>query len=144
MSWFSGHSSYVPYINNMLFRCRPLSVKARMNNCTHVLKHMFGGMPSLPSSPSNSRGLSFFNHRLVPQRRSRIYAAVEVASAIDVINDLGLDTLTFLAVTVLVVPAFKIIRASPVRINTSSSISLSNCSFFLHCHCMYRHYIYAK
>ncbi|TYI95362.1 hypothetical protein E1A91_D02G274500v1 [Gossypium mustelinum] len=114
MSWFSGHSSYVPYINNMLFHSRPLSVKARMNNCTHVLKHMFGGTPSLPSSPSNSRGLSFSNHGLFHQRRSRIYAAVEVASAIDVINDLGLDTLTFLAVTVLVVPAFKIIRASPI------------------------------
>ncbi|XP_052881295.1 K(+) efflux antiporter 3, chloroplastic isoform X2 [Gossypium arboreum] len=114
MSWFSGHSSYVPYINNMLFHSRPLSVKARVNNCTHVLKHMFGGTPSLPSSPSNLRGLSFFNHRLFHQRRSRIYAAVEVASAIDVINDLGLDTLTFLAVTVLVVPAFKIIRASPI------------------------------
>ncbi|MBA0739202.1 hypothetical protein Gogos_012492 [Gossypium gossypioides] len=85
-----------------------------MNNCTHVLKHMFGGTPSLPSSPSNSRGLSFSNHGLFHQRRSRIYAAVEVASAIDVINDLGLDTLTFLAVTVLVVPAFKIIRASPI------------------------------
>ncbi|MBA0799351.1 hypothetical protein Gohar_009872 [Gossypium harknessii] len=114
MSWFSGDSSYVPYINNMLFHSRPLSVKARMNNCTHVLKHMFGGTPSLPSSPSNSRGLSFSNHGLFHQRRSRIYAAVEVASAIDVINDLGLDTLTFLAVTVLVVPAFKIIRASPI------------------------------
>lgn len=43
-----------------------------------------------------------------------MYSALDVASAIDVINDLGLDTLTFLAVTVLVVPAFKIIRASPI------------------------------
>ncbi|XP_020682144.1 K(+) efflux antiporter 3, chloroplastic [Dendrobium catenatum] len=44
----------------------------------------------------------------------RIHAAIDVASAVDVINDLGLDTLTFLAVTVMVVPAFKLIRASPV------------------------------
>ncbi|XP_059447121.1 K(+) efflux antiporter 3, chloroplastic isoform X2 [Corylus avellana] len=51
---------------------------------------------------------------LATWERSRVYAALDVASAIDVINDLGLDTLTFLAVTVLVVPAFKIIRASPI------------------------------
>lgn len=44
----------------------------------------------------------------------RIYAAIDVASAVDVINDLGFDTLTFLAVTVMVVPVFKLIRASPV------------------------------
>ncbi|KAI3675374.1 hypothetical protein L1987_84964 [Smallanthus sonchifolius] len=37
-----------------------------------------------------------------------------VGGAVEVINDLGLDTLTFLAVTVLVVPAFKIVRASPI------------------------------
>ncbi|XP_077214815.1 K+ efflux antiporter 3 isoform X2 [Tasmannia lanceolata] len=48
------------------------------------------------------------------QGRFRIYAELDVATAVDVINDLGLDTLTFLAVTVMVVPAFKIIRASPI------------------------------
>lgn len=46
--------------------------------------------------------------------RFQIYASLDVASAVDVINDLGLDTLTFLAVTVLVVPAFKTIKASPI------------------------------
>ncbi|KAL3614413.1 K(+) efflux antiporter 3, chloroplastic [Castilleja foliolosa] len=44
----------------------------------------------------------------------RIHASLDVASAVDVINDLGLDTLTFLAVTVLVVPGFKKIKASPI------------------------------
>ncbi|GFP86834.1 k(+) efflux antiporter 3 chloroplastic [Phtheirospermum japonicum] len=44
----------------------------------------------------------------------RIHASLDVASAVDVINDLGLDTLTFLAVTVLVVPGFKMIKASPL------------------------------
>ena len=126
ISWFSGHSSNVPYINNMLFHSRPLLVKVRMNNCTLVLKNIFGGTPYLHLSPSNQRGLNFSNKRLVHRGRSRIYAAVDVASAVDVINDLGLDTLTFLAVTVMVVPAFKIIRASPVRINNSSSIILTN------------------
>lgn len=42
-------------------------------------------------------------------------AALDVAAAVDVINDLGLDTLTFLAVTVIVVPLFRRIKASPVR-----------------------------
>ncbi|XVF00685.1 hypothetical protein REPUB_Repub04eG0022500 [Reevesia pubescens] len=102
------------YQANVLFHSRPLSGKVRLNNCTLVSKHIFGGTPSLPSSPSNLRGLNFSNDRLVHWRRSRIYAAVDVASAVEVINDLGMDTLTFLAVTVMVVPAFKIIRASPI------------------------------
>lgn len=46
--------------------------------------------------------------------RFRTYAELDVASAIDVINDLGFDTLTFLVVTVMVVPAFRIIKASPI------------------------------
>jgi hypothetical protein len=37
------------------------------------------------------------------------------SGAVEVINDLGFDTLTFLGVTVLVVPAFRVIRASPVK-----------------------------
>ncbi|KAJ0966329.1 hypothetical protein J5N97_027467 [Dioscorea zingiberensis] len=44
----------------------------------------------------------------------RIYAELSIASAVDVINDLGFDTLTFLGVTVMVVPAFRIIKASPI------------------------------
>ncbi|KAF9616396.1 hypothetical protein IFM89_029650 [Coptis chinensis] len=39
---------------------------------------------------------------------------VVVASTVDVVNDLGMDTLTFLAVTVIIVPAFKIFKASPI------------------------------
>lgn len=54
------------------------------------------------------------NRRHAKQFRFRIRASVDVASAVDVINDLGLDTLTFLAVTVLVVPGFRMIKASPV------------------------------
>lgn len=50
------------------------------------------------------------------QKRFKMYAELDVASAIDVINDLGLDTLTFLVVTVMVVPVFKFLRASPVSI----------------------------
>ncbi|KAG5023225.1 hypothetical protein JHK82_019127 [Glycine max] len=40
--------------------------------------------------------------------------AYDVAGAVEVINDLGLDTLTFLAVTVLIVPTFKSLKASPI------------------------------
>lgn len=47
--------------------------------------------------------------------RLKTNAAYDVASAVEVINDLGLDTLTFLAVTVLIMPTFKLIKASPVR-----------------------------
>eukprot|EP00250_Pteridium_aquilinum_P020013 c24667_g1_i1 orf=705-3422(-) len=46
--------------------------------------------------------------RLVPR------AEMSLAAGLDVINDLGLDTLTFLATTVLVVPTFKAIKASPI------------------------------
>ncbi|VVB07812.1 unnamed protein product [Arabis nemorensis] len=48
------------------------------------------------------------------RRRVRSYAGVDVASAVDVINDLGFDTLTFLMVTVIIVPAFRVLKASPI------------------------------
>ncbi|CAA7054175.1 unnamed protein product [Microthlaspi erraticum] len=47
-------------------------------------------------------------------RRVETYAGVDVASAVDVINDLGFDTLTFLMVTVIIVPAFRLLKASPI------------------------------
>lgn len=46
--------------------------------------------------------------RMVPR------AEVSLAAGVEVINDLGLDTLTFLAATVVVVPTFKAIKASPI------------------------------
>ncbi|XP_020599791.1 K(+) efflux antiporter 3, chloroplastic isoform X2 [Phalaenopsis equestris] len=60
----------------------------------------------------------------------RIHAAIDVASAIDVINDLGFDTLTFLAVTVMVVPAFKLIRASPILGFFSAGVVLNQFGLF--------------
>ncbi|CAJ1936190.1 unnamed protein product [Sphenostylis stenocarpa] len=47
--------------------------------------------------------------------RLQTNVAYDVAGAVEVINDLGLDTLTFLAVTVIIVPTFKSLKASPVR-----------------------------
>ncbi|KAK4375095.1 hypothetical protein RND71_005772 [Anisodus tanguticus] len=66
------------------------------------------------SSSCSGRGVCIMKHRKSLRCRFRIYASVDVASAVDVINDLGLDTLTFLAVTVLVVPSLKTIKTSPI------------------------------
>jgi hypothetical protein len=57
---------------------------------------------------------SFYYNRKVSRGRFQVKAEMEISSAVNVINDLGFDTLTFLAVTVLVVPAFRVIKASPV------------------------------
>jgi hypothetical protein len=64
------------------------------------------------------------------QRKSHVVKAqvTELASGIEVINNLGLDTLTFLGATVLIVPAFKAIKQSPVR-----DLSLP-CFKFHHCY----------
>ncbi|KAL7206180.1 hypothetical protein ACSBR2_018985 [Camellia fascicularis] len=70
--------------------------------------------PLLSSLISGERGFHFSNHRRDRKERFCIHAALDVASAVEVINDLGLDTLTLLAVTVVVVPAFKTIKASPI------------------------------
>lgn len=56
----------------------------------------------------------FKNQKNCTWRKHRIHAELEIATAVDVINDLGLDTMTFFAVTVMVVPAFKVIKASPI------------------------------
>lgn len=74
---------------------------------------------SFPSSFSGWKGFYFSKHRPAHWEGLRTRVAYDVAGAIEVINDLGLDTLTFLAVTVLIVPTFKLMRASPVRISWS-------------------------
>lgn len=59
--------------------------------------------------------LSYFSkHRPLRWDRLQTNVSYDVASAVEVINDLGLDTLTFLAVTVFIVPSFKLIKASPI------------------------------
>lgn len=91
-------------------------VNDRISRHSFASRFTFDGRSSLTSSIFGRKGFYFSNHRQGRWERFRMYATVDVASAIDVINDLGMDTLTFLAVTVIVVPAFKIARASPVRI----------------------------
>ena len=70
-------------------------------------------VPSL----SSWKGFYFSKYRPLRLERLQTGASYDVAGAVEVINDLGLDTLTFLAVTVLIVPTFKLIKASPVRIS---------------------------
>lgn len=92
-----------------------LSTRHRIN--CHLLCRIHNGFKGRPLPPNPVTG-GETSHRLncknFKKVRFRIHASIDVATAVDVINDLGLDTLTFLAVTVLVVPAFKRIKASPV------------------------------
>lgn len=115
-----GHDSY-----GVLYLCKQkIHVQSHVENYkvyhrSFAFINSFEGRKLLAPSISGWRCLSFSNNNR-PQTRGegfRTYAAAEVAGAVDVINDLGLDTLTFLAVTVIVVPVFKIARASPVRIS---------------------------
>ncbi|GBG71072.1 hypothetical protein CBR_g8371 [Chara braunii] len=66
------------------------------------------------------------------QRRNSMIAkaGVEIASAIDVINNLGLDTLTFLVTAVLVIPTFKRMNVSPVLGFLLSGLVLNHFGWF--------------
>ncbi|KAL3324450.1 hypothetical protein AABB24_038544 [Solanum stoloniferum] len=93
--------------------------KSIHNSSYHKINHPSSGTNGVckrtPFSSSYSgRGVCILKHQKSLRCRFQIYASLDVASAVDVINDLGLDTLTFLAVTVLIVPAFKTIKASPI------------------------------
>ncbi|XP_068656240.1 K(+) efflux antiporter 3, chloroplastic-like isoform X2 [Aristolochia californica] len=95
-----------------------LKIASHLNSgsCSTDLKRSFGSLfihTSL-STVLGRRGFHVCRQKRNRSQKFRIYAELEVATAIDVINDLGLDTLTFLTVTVMVVPAFKVIRASPI------------------------------
>ncbi|KAJ3674522.1 hypothetical protein LUZ60_005138 [Juncus effusus] len=75
------------------------------------------------------KGCSFQHHKRTSKWRSPVKAEMEIASAVDVINDLGFDTLTFLVVTVLVVPAFRIIKASPILGFFCAGVALNQFGF---------------
>ncbi|GMN63382.1 hypothetical protein TIFTF001_032455 [Ficus carica] len=109
-----GISWMVKLIMEMLIFSFVHFVAGMTSHCFSASRNIFERNPLLTSSVCGRRGLFVFDHRPVHWARSRIYASIDVASAVDVINDLGLDTLTFLIVTVIVVPAFRIIKASPI------------------------------
>lgn len=77
------------------------------------LKKSGAGLSMQPSL-SNFGWSILNNSNDLRRKKHRIYAELDVASAVDVINDLGFDTLTFLVVTVAIVPAFKFVKASPI------------------------------
>lgn len=101
-----------------------------------ISRDRFTGHCMSVSSPSlfGSRVFHACSHKHAYPGRFRIYAALDVATAVQVINDLGFDTLTFLAVIVMVVPAFKFIRASPVSLLFFFSICswIALLSYLLH------------
>ncbi|GAA0157380.1 transporter [Lithospermum erythrorhizon] len=103
------HFPSVTYARNELVHLPSLSLNHRMSLSLSISQNR----PSTSPLFFSGKGLST-NH--VHSQRNGVctYAAADIASAVDVVNDLGLDTLTFLAVTVLVVPAFKLIKASPI------------------------------
>ncbi|XP_059653131.1 K(+) efflux antiporter 3, chloroplastic [Cornus florida] len=107
------HIFYMPYACNELVRSRLSTIHHRISHWSYITPNVSKGTPLLTSSFSGARGF-YSNCRWTQRERFHIYAALDVASAVDVINDLGLDTLTFLGVTVMVVPAFKIIKTSPI------------------------------
>ncbi|KAF5937001.1 hypothetical protein HYC85_024507 [Camellia sinensis] len=111
-SHMSRHFFSVPY--NRQMRVPLSSIYHRISHCISFTANVSKGRPLLSPSIFSERGFCFFNHRLAQRERFRIYTALDVSGAVDVINDLGLDILTLLAVTVMVVPAFKIIKTSPI------------------------------
>ncbi|KAH9612722.1 hypothetical protein KSS87_019942 [Heliosperma pusillum] len=84
-----------------LIKCE---VSRRICNTSQALVSPYISHRESLYSSAKSRGPSKF----------QLHAVVDVASAVDVINDLGLDTLTFLAVTVLIVPAFRALKTSTI------------------------------
>ncbi|GAV65108.1 Na_H_Exchanger domain-containing protein/TrkA_N domain-containing protein [Cephalotus follicularis] len=114
VSSFRLHCPIFPY-SHYLFMCLPSNaINYRIGHSSSAFKKLFGRSPLFASLVSGSRGIYYSSCGVTRQKRHRICAALEVADAVDVINDLGLDTLTFLAVTVMVVPAFRIIKSSPI------------------------------
>lgn len=105
------------YLHKERIRVPLNAISYRTNNQFVASRNSIEGSVLLSFPVSNCRGFFFSTNCSSRLKNLRMHVGLDVASAVDVINDLGLDTLTFLAVTVLVVPAFKILRASPVRIS---------------------------
>jgi hypothetical protein len=138
ISHFHVHSFNARFFTKQPTRMPSCGLNYWTSQFSFVSGNIFEGKSLLTSRLCGSRGMYMSRQRLGRWERSRLCAAVDVGSAIDVINDLGLDTLTFLGVTVVVVPVFKTIRASPVRFNISYS---SNYFLF---HLMYHSTIIAS
>lgn len=129
-TWSTFTASYLRrHYSNVSYACNK-SIHISSVSLHHKINRPFSGTNGVCKSKPLSfscggRGVCILKHQKSLRSKFQIYASLDVASAVDVINDLGLDTLTFLAVTVLVVPAFKSIKASPVSwLQYSSPLSL--------------------
>lgn len=101
------HSLYAPYMYNHRIAAGSYILHPRKGSSfvgnTCQVRHML-----------NRSVYSWNRIKQMDVYKFRIRSGLDVSSAVDVINDLGMDTLTFLAVTVIIVPAFKVIKASPI------------------------------
>ncbi|XP_026446845.1 K(+) efflux antiporter 3, chloroplastic-like [Papaver somniferum] len=111
----SRHSFYVQSSYNQQVGHLSYKINNRKNHSSFIPGSSSGGIAFLTPYVFGRRG-SYSCRRLkkVQKEKFKICAQYDVASAVDVINDLGFDTLTFLGVTVLIVPAFKLIKSSPI------------------------------
>ncbi|XP_048492758.1 K(+) efflux antiporter 3, chloroplastic isoform X2 [Beta vulgaris subsp. vulgaris] len=80
----------------------------------YVRRSVWDKLSTSVSASFSHRKLSFSGFRSGDSKRFQLHAVVDIATAVDVINDLGMDTLTFLVVTVIIVPAFRTLKASPI------------------------------
>ncbi|KAI3883613.1 hypothetical protein MKX03_016295 [Papaver bracteatum] len=111
----SRHSFYVQSSYNQQVGHLSYKINHRKNQSSFIPGSSSVGIAFLTPYVFGRRG-SYSCRRLkkVQKGKFKICAQYDVASAVDVINDLGFDTLTFLGVTVLIVPAFKLIKSSPI------------------------------
>ncbi|KAF3435851.1 hypothetical protein FNV43_RR22943 [Rhamnella rubrinervis] len=109
-----GPSVYLTYSSNLQVRLLSYAISYKTGHNSFVSRSVLERNPLSTSSVYGWGGFYASNQRSPRMARSQIYASLDVATAVDVINDLGLDTLTLLMVTVFVVPAFKTIKASPI------------------------------
>ena len=116
LSRFCRSSMFMFYSVNKQVPPLPCSASHGIVHRNSVSENFFKSAPLTVPSFSGSKGFYSFKFRPLRLERLQTNVAYDVAGAVQVINDLGLDTLTFLAVTVLIVPTFKSIKASPVRI----------------------------
>ncbi|XP_027347536.1 K(+) efflux antiporter 3, chloroplastic isoform X2 [Abrus precatorius] len=114
ISRFCRSSIFMLYsVNKQVSPLSDGAVRGRFHR-TSVSEHLFKRGPLNVPSFSGWKGIYFSKYRSLQWERLQTNVAYDVAGAVEVINDLGLDTLTFLGVTVLIVPTFKLLRASPI------------------------------
>lgn len=139
-----GPSVYLAYTSNLQVRLLSYAISYKTSHNSFVSRSVLERNP-LSTSLVHGWGEFYASDRRSPRlARSQIYASLNVAAGVDVINDLGLDTLTLLVVTVLVVPAFKTIKASPVRIRSllSQTVFFFLSLFFISILCLLESYRY--